>query len=166
MEEENCILRVTDNNISEAAAVYAASWRASHRAICTPKFIEKHTDAFQAAALRDKIQNGWQIYALYREKVCRGIVGLEKTSGEIGLLYVDPLCWGMGIGSALLSFALNEMVRTRVPYLTVLSTNARALQLYTRRGFVFSGEERVLNAEKNIKECKYTYPSGVAGVRI
>ena len=42
-------------------------------------------------------------------------------------------------------------------FLTVLRTNLRAKGLYERRGFVFSGEERVLNSEIGVTERKYIY---------
>lgn len=150
------IVPVDEGNLSEAAAVYAASWRASHEEICTRAFLDKHTAAYQAQALREKMRAGWLLFALYEEQ-CAGVVGVHPASGEIGLLYVDPALWGKGYGSRLLHFAVQRMAGRTGIFLTVLNTNERAKRLYEQRGFVFSGEKHMLNAQKGIAELKYIY---------
>ncbi|MGN0477820.1 MAG: GNAT family N-acetyltransferase [Hominenteromicrobium sp.] len=147
---------VTEKNLAQAAAVYAASWRVFHAEICSRAFVEKHTVSYQTDVLRERMRDGWQLFALY-DPVCRGIVGLHPESGEIGLLYVDPECWGQGFGGRLLEYTMQKLRGREEIFLTVLRTNIRALRLYERRGFVFSGEERVLNSRTGQAERKYIY---------
>ena len=60
---------------------------------------------------------------------------------EIGDLYVLPDRQGCGYGTRLLQFA---MARTACPYLTVLSTNRRAIALYRRLGFTVCRRKQML----------------------
>ena len=52
------IVPVTNENVREAAGVYAQSWHASHEAFCTLEFLAKHTDIYQLEYLKKEIQKG------------------------------------------------------------------------------------------------------------
>ncbi len=69
------------------------------------------------------------LYAAFAGDVIAGFVGLSGDSVE--MLFVDPCHQGCGIGSALLSFAL-ERGATSVD---VNEQNPRALQFYRKHGF-------------------------------
>ena len=90
------IVAVDESNILQAAAVHAASWRASHRLFCSPEFVAAHTVEHQQDYLREKIQNGSRFYLLV-EGVPAGVVSV--TGSSIEDLYVIPEMQGRGIGT-------------------------------------------------------------------
>lgn len=45
------ILKVTSENLHEAAEIYALSWRESHKELCSPAFLESKTLELQRAYL-------------------------------------------------------------------------------------------------------------------
>ena len=128
------IVAVDESNILQAAAVHAASWRASHRLFCSPEFVAAHTVEHQQDYLREKIQNGSRFYLLV-EGVPAGVVSV--TGSSIEDLYVIPEMQGRGIGTQLLEFAIGQCEGT--PMLWILENNDRAGRLYRRLGFRETG---------------------------
>ena len=63
-----------------------------------------------------------------------GFVGV--AAGKIEMLFVAPACFGQGIGSALLTYAVETLGATDVD---VNEQNADALAFYERRGFTVVG---------------------------
>ncbi|WP_029457965.1 GNAT family N-acetyltransferase [Solidesulfovibrio alcoholivorans] len=63
-----------------------------------------------------------------------GFVGV--AAGKIEMLFVAPACFGQGIGSALLTCAVETLGATDVD---VNEQNAAALAFYKRRGFTVVG---------------------------
>ena len=81
------IVLVTDENVREAAGVYAWGWRASHEAFCTPEFFVKHTDVYQLEYLKKEIQNGKSFFLL----LAPGTEGVVSVHGPLlEQLYVLP----------------------------------------------------------------------------
>ena len=58
------IVPVDETNLLQAATIHSISWKESHRAFCTPDFIETHTPDRQREYLRNKINNGTKLYML------------------------------------------------------------------------------------------------------
>ena len=75
------IIPVDQTNLSEAAAVHAAAWRDSHRAFCTPEFIEQHTTERQAAYLQRKLDAKSRIFLLVEDEP-KGVVSVTGTVRE------------------------------------------------------------------------------------
>lgn len=125
---------VTERTLEDAAGVHAASWRESHKAICTPEFIALHTVSRQAEYLKSEMQKGKRIFLL-RAKRPIGIVSVDGNLIEN--LYVLPDEQRKGYGSALLEFAVSKCEGT--PMLRVLNTNEKARALYLKRGFTATG---------------------------
>ena len=121
------IVRVSDSDFEMAAAVYRTSWQESHRDVCTPEFLEKRD---HAGYLRKKLGHLYMI--------CSEVpVGVFCLDGELfSDLYIHPDHQGKGYGTACISFA-----KSISPYLrlTVLSNNAKAIRLYEKAGFRFTG---------------------------
>lgn len=132
------IVPVDPSNIAEAAAVHAAAWRDSHRAFCTPEFVEQHTTERQAAYLQRKMDAGSRIFLLVNEKP----VGVVSVTGSlIEDLYVLPDQQGRGYGTKLLRYAAAVCAGT--PTLWILENNAGARRLYERLGFAKTGNRKV-----------------------
>jgi GNAT superfamily N-acetyltransferase len=64
--------------------------------------------------------------------------------GELCALYVDPDCWGRGIGRALATAARGELYRLGFEnaVLWVVAGNARAQQFYRADGWIADGLQR------------------------
>ncbi|MBR4906701.1 MAG: GNAT family N-acetyltransferase [Clostridia bacterium] len=128
------IVPVDKTNLYEAAAVHAAAWRESHRAFCTPAFVEAHTTERQAAYLQRKLDAKSRLFLLIEEKPI-GVVSV--TENLIEDLYVLPEEQGKGYGTKLLRYAIGVCPGT--PVLWILENNARARRLYERLGFAETG---------------------------
>ena len=79
------IVPVDETNLLQAATIHSISWKESHRAFCTPDFIETHTPDRQREYLRNKMNNGTKLYMLVEEKPI-GVVSVTKGLIE-GSLY-------------------------------------------------------------------------------
>ncbi len=82
-----------------------------------------------------------------KNNVCVGHVGFYKIdyrvgSAEIAVMIGQSGLWGKGLGRRciefMIGFGFNELNFNRI-YLSVLSTNQRAIQLYRQTGFVDEG---------------------------
>lgn len=148
------ITAVSENNLSETAAVYMCSWKESHKDICSVQFIEKHDLSYMTEFLSEKLKNGYELYIKYSGGIAVGTVGINPADEEICLLYVLPAKQGKGFGTELLKFAVK---RCKNPYITVLDSNESAIDFYSKRGFVPAENQPENNPEKRIFERKYVY---------
>ena len=130
------IAAVNEENVRAAAEVHAVSWRESHRAVCSPDFVEAHTAERQEAYLRGKLAEGSMIYLLLEDGKALGLV--SRSGSLIADCYVLPEEQRKGYGSALLRRAIADCPET--PRLWILETNTRAERLYERFGFRRTGK--------------------------
>ena len=52
------IVEVTEENVSQAGRIHSESWKESHRAFCSPEYVEKHTPQAQTDFLRREMESG------------------------------------------------------------------------------------------------------------
>ena len=130
------IAAVNEENVRAAAEVHAVSWRESHRAVCSPDFVEAHTAERQEAYLRGKLAEGSMIYLLLEDGKALGLV--SRSGSLIADCYVLPEEQRKGYGSALLRRAIADCPET--PRLWILETNTGAERLYERFGFRRTGK--------------------------
>lgn len=133
------IIPVNDQNIAAAAAIHSISWKESHRAFCTPDFIEIHSPERQLQYMRDKMNHGTQFFMLIDEDPV-GVVSV--TDSLIEDLYVLPEKQKMDYGTRLLRFAVGQCSGT--PSLWILENNENAERLYRRFGFTKSGRSNAI----------------------
>ena len=133
------IVPLTDALLDEAARVHSESWRASH-GFCSPEFIEAHTPQRQRAMIEAQRDAGVRFFLLLRGGACLGLVSVQDDLIEN--LYVHPAHWHEGIGRQLLAYAESLCAR---PRLYVLCNNDRAIRIYTRAGYRFTGRENRLS---------------------
>ena len=55
---------VTSDTIMQAAEIHSESWKESHKAICSPAFLERHTPEYQRAHLEERVAKGARLYML------------------------------------------------------------------------------------------------------
>ena len=130
------IIVLSGDNLPAAAEVHAVSWRDSHRAVCSPEFVEAHTTERQEAYLRAKLAAGSVIYLLLEDGKTLGLV--SRSGSLIADCYVLPDQQRKGYGSALLRRAIADCPET--PRLWILETNTGAERLYVRFGFRRTGK--------------------------
>ena len=147
------IIPVDETNVLQAAAVHATAWRDSHRAFCTPEFIELHTTDRQRKYLCDKIDGGTKVFMLVDERPV-GIVSI--TGGLIEDLYVLPEYQHRGYGTRLLDWAVSCCME--IPTLWILDNNDRARYLYEKYGFHETGNVHQLT--ENLSEIEFSLKTG------
>ena len=133
------IIAVNDINLAQAAEIHSISWKESHRAFCSPDFIEMHSPQHQEEYLREKLANGSTLYMLVEEKPI-GMVSV--TESMIEDLYILPKMQNMGFGTELLRYAMERCEET--PTLWILENNKDAERLYRRIGFKPTGKRNAI----------------------
>ena len=139
---DRMIVRVSEQNIMDAASIHSISWKESHRDFCTQEFIELHSPERQQKYIHDKINKGTKFFMLVDEEPV-GVVSV--TDSLIEDLYVLPEKQKMGYGTKLLQFAVDQCSDT--PSLWILENNVNAERLYYRMGFTRTGRFNVITDE-------------------
>ena len=147
------IVKADEALLSEAAAAYSASWKASHAAHCSVDFLERHNAEYMEKKLREHTVHGCEVYALRMTGKTAGALVIDKTGNELVSLYVLPEYQGTGIGKAATAFAVKALDESRPMKVTVLTDNERAQKLYASFGFTHIAETRVLDVKQNLMEC-------------
>ena len=123
------IMCVSDLDFSIAVNVYRESWQESHRDICTPEFLENR----DYSGYLKRIQK--DLFGIYDPE----LVGVFSLAGDnFGNLYIHPDQWRKGYGTACVQYAMEQNNKV---CLTVLSTNTKAIGLYRKLGFRFTGND-------------------------
>ena len=78
-------------------------------------------------------------------------------AGEIFALYVLKDYYGKGVGQQLIQAAFAALDGYQEIILWVLEDNKRAISFYEKMGFVFDGEEKVIDLGKAVKEKRMIY---------
>lgn len=72
----------------------------------------------------------FDVYCLTRQEAVLGFIGIAEN--KIEMLFIDPECFGQGLGLELLSFAVKELQADQVD---VNEQNSKALRFYQKFGF-------------------------------
>lgn len=140
------IRKATSKDVSRIAEILIFSKRTNYRHIFQNdrvSFGEMQVLPLANDYLQDpqKLQD---IY-LYDDEFVKGLVSVSGT--QITQLYVDPFFVGMGIGSALLSFAIKQL---QCDHLWVLEKNTHAIFFYQSHGFVRTSQKQL---EEGTDQC-------------
>ena len=156
LRRQGRIVPVDPSNLSDAAAVHALAWQASHQAFCSLDFIQLHTPERQAGYLKSKLDTGSRIYLLLTDEP----VGIVSVTGSlIEDLYVLPERQNLGYGTELLQFAMEQCIDT--PTLWILENNAGAKRLYERLGFFETGRRQIVR--NGLDEIELSFEKGTNG---
>lgn len=153
--------RDTDD-LNDVSRVYAQSWKTAYRGIVPQDYLDDIQDNRWSSYLRNDVgrlllaTDGAQIVgaATYHAARDSDYAGW----GEIISLYVLPAYYRRGLGTGLISAAIDALHTAGYAnvYLWVLEDNTSARKFYEKKGFHFSGD--ILIAEiggKSLRECRY-----------
>ena len=123
---------MSDLDFSIAVNVYRESWQESHRNICTPEFLETRDYSGYLKSIQK------DLFGIYDPE----LVGIFSLAGDrFGNLYIHPDYWRRGYGTACIQYAMGQSKKV---YLTVLSSNKKAIELYRKLGFRSTGNDTLL----------------------
>ena len=78
-------------------------------------------------------------------------------AGEIFALYVLKDYYGKGVGQQLMQAAFAALDAYQEIVVWILEDNKRAIAFYEKMGFVFDGQEKVIDLGKAVKEKRMIY---------
>ena len=135
--------RATEADAEGIAAVHVRSWQAAYRELLPQAYLDGLRIPDRAASWRRELaalaedRRPW--VALLEEQV-RGFVVAGPSrdddcgpeTAEVYALYVDPDCWGVGVGRALMEHQVSFLRRRgyHAATLWVLADNRRAIDFY------------------------------------
>jgi len=149
------VREATSSDSKRMAEIHVAAWRAAYTDIMSSEFLSSLRVAERETQWKNALNSA------NRGKYLVGVeVGLvqgfcvlgpsrdkhsDKTTGELIALNVDPNCRGEGIGTALVAESLQLLAEDGFRYasLWVVKGNDRAISLYERYGFSWSGAQKV-----------------------
>ena len=138
---ENVRLVKTAEQMEAAAKLFAEG----RRSICAGGWVQEALDALTPEMflpqLQQEKQEGWVCYLHYTKDVPDATVSVHHKTGQVEHLFVTESARGRGIGQKMLDFARKKLEEYEHPRLSVLDTNARAIALYRRMGWKFTGEK-------------------------
>jgi GNAT superfamily N-acetyltransferase len=154
----------------EVAGVHVRSWQAGYRGLLPDEYLDGLRPEDRAKHYRFGAADPGQpatIVAVERGAIC-GFATVAPAgdadrhgSGELCALYVDPPCWGLGVGRALVAAARERLAGQGFgdAVLWVLVGNERAERFYRMDGWRADGSRRVAEVwGVKVNEIRYGRP--------
>jgi ribosomal protein S18 acetylase RimI-like enzyme len=135
------------------ARVHVRSWRGAYRTLLPDDYLDQLRPEDRAGKYDFKNSDPAKPYTIVAAEggsIC-GFASSRRSNdgdvaglGELCALYVDPQCWGRGIGAALVAAARARLVElgVRNGFLWVLKGNVRADRFYRNDGWSLDGYSR------------------------
>ena len=150
----------TPEEIEGKSRVHWQAWREAYDEILPAEFQEQMTldkcrfysqkyPENTLIALNDAKVVGFVSYGDFRDSA--------TIAGEIIALYVLKDYYDTGVGRQLMQAAFAALNGYQEIILWVLEDNKRAIAFYEKMGFVFDGEEKVIDLGKAVKEKRMIY---------
>ncbi|MBZ2037619.1 GNAT family N-acetyltransferase [Streptococcus sanguinis] len=150
----------TAEEIEGKSRVHWQTWREAYDKILPAEFQEQMTldkcrfysqkyPENTLIALDDVKVVGFVSYGDFRDSA--------TIAGEIFALYVLKDYYGKGVGRQLMQEAFAALDNYQETVLWVLENNKRAIAFYEKMGFVFDGEEKIIDLGKAVKEKRMIY---------
>jgi GNAT superfamily N-acetyltransferase len=155
------VREATASDAAGIASVHIKSWQATYKG----KFPQGFLDKLDLAQRTDAWRHHFTTLEPSRETVLVGLIQTEIVGftnigpsrnedakvdeGEVRAIYLDPLFWGQGLGSELMSASLDTLSRFGYAEATlwVLDENYRARRFYEAGGWqpddAFKSDERL-----------------------
>lgn len=156
-----------ERDAAEIARVHIASWRAAYPGIIPADVLDGLNVDWQARQWKSIITGAsCQSIIAESERGCVGLASFAATRdddddpthvGEIQAVYVEPDCWGQGIGWKLCQTAVTELADEGFQQVTlwVLKDNQHARRFYERAGFVPDGRTKMVSIGATLSALRY-----------
>jgi len=147
------VRRATLDDVSGIARVHVQSWHSAYRGKMPDDVIDTMDEAKRTALWLQLLRNTRYVahVAVLEDIVCGfcSLIrsrdpGTNEQTGEIATIYVDPLHWRSGAGSALMDASVEVARATgyRAITLWVLESNLAGRRFYEHFGFAPDGETK------------------------
>lgn len=128
------------------ATIHVRSWQAAYQGIMPAEYLESLSVEKREAIWRELLCNeASETFVAESQGAMQGWINIGPSrdadahpqTAEVWALYVDPLYWGQGIGTALWAEALRRFAQLRFAEATlwVLRENDGAIRFYQAAGF-------------------------------
>ena len=131
---------------SELGRIMAESFRSAFGDFISVKTLDENAVPENCAGLIGSIMTEMGVLVGWVDGRPMGLlIFSEHCNGrtELEALHTLPECWGMGLGAAMLEFAMEQTNAGEGAGLWAFEKNARARRFYEKHGFSFTGETRV-----------------------
>ena len=151
------IREATPADARAIATIHVQSWRAAYHGIVPAEYLQSLSIDRREAVWRELLSNkASETFVAEYQGGVQGWINIGKSrdadahsqTGEVWALYVDPACWGQGIGTTLWAEAMKRFALSGFAEATlwVLRDNQRAIRFYQATGFqVENGTEQILD---------------------
>ncbi len=161
------IRRATANDAPILARVHVDSWQVAYRGIVPDSHLERFTYQRRENAFRKALEaNLEETYLTEEDDQPVGILTIgpsrdadlnTEQTGELWGIYITPVYWQRGIGTALVHEA-ERILRSRGyadVVLWVLEANMNARQFYEKMGYCLDGIHRMVELGTPLKAVRY-----------
>jgi ribosomal protein S18 acetylase RimI-like enzyme len=148
------------------ATIHVEAWQAAYRGIVPDEYLRSLSVERRYAGWRQILEAAEEsIWVAEDGEMALGWISASRsrdvdaaqTTGEIWAIYVDPICWGKGVGRALFAAAEQELRKRGFTDATlwVLKDNERAVRFYLSIGLVHDACETGSNTwvERRSSRC-------------
>ena len=118
------ILALQKISYTQLVSIWERSVRATH------DFISEEDLLFYKSRLPFYLEN-LSIYGVVEDNTIKGFIGISDD--KIEMLFIDSIYLGLGIGSQLLKYAIEEL---NIKKVDVNEQNLQALNFYKKHGFL------------------------------
>lgn len=140
------IRRMTESDLAEVGALYAASWKRGYKRLLPQEYLDGITADWYKARTDFLDEGSFVILDGARIAAhCHARPAAEEKMrgwGEIHTIYALPQFWGNGQAGELFDYAVNWLYERGFNdiYLYVLERNIRAERFYSKHGFEVNGD--------------------------
>ena len=124
----NMIRKATSNDLARIAEIFIFNYRLYFYPIFRND--DFYFAELQVPAMMEQMKDSLGRIWVYDDGTVKGFI--ETDGSEVRRLFVEPVLQGQKIGSALLTFAIDEQ---QADTLWALEKNTRAIRFYARLGF-------------------------------
>ena len=164
------VRRATVADAAAVARTHVASWQVGYAGLLPDELLSGLSVEARTSTWTNQLDGTSPAAATLVAALHGAVVGFASVgpsrdpdataaTGELWALYSHPESWGLGVGSALLAAASDELRRlglARHATLWVLTGNDRARRFYERHGWRPDGEHRVeWRGEVPLDEVRY-----------
>ncbi len=151
---------VQEQELSVLAEVYDAAWRHTLAPFADSVYLASRSPAYHRERFAAELRKGASLYLAFQDEEPCGMLMLYPEESQLAKVYLLPEYQGMGIGKALVRFALDTLPGEEV-FLWAMNHNHNARDFYRHMGFRPTGEEVMIDPKTGLTRIKYVFRKDV-----